>query len=151
MPIPNNKNWSEFDWERELRKDDERINSYMNELSKFIDLPGEEDIILKSLQNHSKAVPQSINFSPESENGLNGNEVYVENSEFSSNLGQANNLNDVNFSGNFGLDFDYSINKNLFINVAPIFKVYGNTFSNNTDNFEPYAIGIYTGINYRFD
>lgn len=82
---------------------------------------------------------------------LNGNEVYVENSEFSSNLGEANNLNDVNFSGNFGLDFDYSINKNLFINVAPIFKVYGNTFSNNTDDFEPYAIGIYTGINYRFD
>lgn len=82
---------------------------------------------------------------------LNGNEVYVENSEFSSNLGEANNLNDVNFSGNIGLDFDYSINKNLFINVAPIFKVYGNTFSNNTDNFEPYAIGIYTGINYRFD
>jgi len=83
MPTPNNKNWSEFEWERELRKDDERINSYMNELSKFIDLPGEEDIILKSLQNHSKAVPQNINFSPESESGLDGSEVY-ENEIFSS-------------------------------------------------------------------
>jgi len=82
MPTPNNKNWSEFEWERELRKDDERINSYMNELSKFIDLPGEEDIILKSLQSHSKAVPQNINFSPESESGLDGSEVY-ENEIFS--------------------------------------------------------------------
>ena len=62
MPMPESKNWSEFDWERELRKDDERINSYMNELSKFIDLPGEEDIILKSLQNHSKPIHQNTNF-----------------------------------------------------------------------------------------
>ena len=58
-----NENWSEFDWERELRKDDDRISSYMNELSKFIDLPNEEDIILKSLQNHSKPIPQIMNLS----------------------------------------------------------------------------------------
>ena len=78
MPAPHNKNWSEFDWERELRKDDERINSYMNELSKFIDLPGEEEIILKSLQNHSKPIPQSSNLNPDSEATFEDteNEVY---------------------------------------------------------------------------
>jgi|TARA_B110000037_G_scaffold58046_1_gene70831 hypothetical protein len=82
---------------------------------------------------------------------LNSNEVYVENSEFSSDLGEANNLNNINFSGNFGFDFDYSLNENLYINVAPIFKIYTNTFSQDAGNFEPYTIGLYTGLNYRFD
>jgi len=65
--MQNTTNWDEFDWERELRKDDERINGYLNELSKFIDVPGEEDIILKSLQNHSKPIPQNINLTTDNE------------------------------------------------------------------------------------
>lgn len=81
---------------------------------------------------------------------LNSNEVYVDTNEFSSNLGEANNLNSVNFSGNFGMDLDYFINKNLFINVNPMLKVHTNTFTENIQNFEPYVIGIYTGLNYRF-
>ncbi len=59
------KGWDEFDWEREIRKDDERVNAYMDELSKFIDLPHEESIIIKSLQNHSKPVPLNINLAEE--------------------------------------------------------------------------------------
>lgn len=82
MLSPESKNWSEFDWERELRKDDERISSYMNELSKFIDLPGEEEIILKSLQNHSKPIPQNINFSSDSEMNFDDIE-HFENGVFS--------------------------------------------------------------------
>ena len=81
---------------------------------------------------------------------LDSNSVYVETSDFSSNLGEAKNLNSLNFSGNFGFDVDYYINKSLFINAAPMIKVYTSTFSENSENFEPYLIGFYTGINYRF-
>ena len=84
---------------------------------------------------------------------LNSNEVFVETPEFSSELGEARNLNNVDFSGNFGFDVDYSINKHLYINVSPMLKVYTNTFSENyenSDNFKPYLFGIYTGLNYRF-
>jgi len=84
---------------------------------------------------------------------LNSNTVYVETPQFYSELGEARNLNDIDFSGNFGFDIDYSINKHLYINVAPMLKVYTNTFSDNyenSDNFKPYLFGIYTGLNYRF-
>ncbi|MFK5878281.1 MAG: hypothetical protein QM478_02160 [Flavobacteriaceae bacterium] len=81
---------------------------------------------------------------------LNSNDVYVETDNFNSNLGEAKNLNDVNFSGNFGFDLDYAINKSIFINVSPMIKVYTSTFSENSDNFKPYLFGVYTGLNYRF-
>ena len=84
---------------------------------------------------------------------LNSNTVFVETSEISSELGKATNLNNVDLSGNFGFDVDYNINKNLYINVSPMLKVYTNTFSENyenSDNFKPYLFGVYTGLNYRF-
>ena len=49
--------WDEFDWERELRKDDGRIHTYLAELPSFIDLPGEEDLIYKRIQRHEELVP----------------------------------------------------------------------------------------------
>lgn len=84
---------------------------------------------------------------------LNSNTVYVETPEFSSELGEAKNLNDIDFSGNVGFDVDYNINKHLYINVAPMLKVYTNTFSKNyenSNNVKPYLFGVYTGLNYKF-
>jgi hypothetical protein len=65
-------------------------------------------------------------------------------------LGQASNLNDFNFSGNFGVDLDYKINKSWYLNIAPMFKYQFNTYSNNSGNFKPYYFGVYSGLNYRF-
>ncbi len=81
---------------------------------------------------------------------LNSNDVYVETSEFLSNLGEANNLNKVNFSGNLGLDIDYKINKKFYFNIAPMLKIHTNTFSKNDGSFKPYVLGVYTGLNYNF-
>jgi hypothetical protein len=81
---------------------------------------------------------------------LNRDEVFVETSDFSQSLGSSNNLRSVNFSGNIGLDLDYSIHKNLFINVSPMFKVQTNTFSRNSGSIQPYYLGVYTGLNYKF-
>jgi len=81
---------------------------------------------------------------------LNRDEVFVETNSFTQSLGSSNNLRSVNFSGNIGLDIDYSIYKNLFINVSPMFKVQTNTFSKNSGSIQPYYLGVYTGLNYKF-
>ncbi|AMC11230.1 hypothetical protein Lupro_08170 [Lutibacter profundi] len=81
---------------------------------------------------------------------LNKDEVFIETSNFSQSLGSSNNLRSVNFSGNIGLDVDYSIHKNLYINISPMFKVQTNTFSKNAGSIQPYYLGVYTGLNYKF-
>lgn len=65
-------------------------------------------------------------------------------------LGEASNINSLNFSGNIGLDFDYNISKKLFINISPMFKYQFNTFSRSAGGFQPYYFGIYSGLNFRF-
>lgn len=45
----NRQNRSEFDWEREIRRDERRISSYYRELMYCLDLPGEEEIINENL------------------------------------------------------------------------------------------------------
>ncbi len=77
-------------------------------------------------------------------------EVSLQGENGTTQLGEASNVNDVNFSGNVGLDVDYNISKKLYINVSPMFKYQFNTFSNNDGGFQPYYLGIYTGINFRF-
>lgn len=42
--------WSEFDWEREIRKDDARVSAYITELPKYIDLPGEDSILMRTIK-----------------------------------------------------------------------------------------------------
>lgn len=67
-----------------------------------------------------------------------------------SDIGNANNLNTLNFSGNFGLDLDYQINSNLFFNINPMVKVHLNTFARNSNGYQPYFVGVYSGIKYQF-
>lgn len=81
---------------------------------------------------------------------LNKDEVFIETNSFSQSLGNSNNLRSVNFSGNFGVDVDYSIYKNLFINVSPMLKVQANTFSKSSGDIQSYYLGVYTGLNYKF-
>jgi Outer membrane protein beta-barrel domain len=81
---------------------------------------------------------------------LNKDEVFVETNSFTQSLGASNNLRSINFSGNIGLDVDYSIRRNLYINISPMFKVQTNTFSKNSGSIQPYYLGVYTGLNYKF-
>lgn len=81
---------------------------------------------------------------------LNRDEVFVETTDYTQSLGASNNLRSINFSGNFGVDIDYLIRKNLYLNVSPMFKVQTNTFSKNSGSLLPYYLGVYTGINYKF-
>jgi hypothetical protein len=81
---------------------------------------------------------------------LNRDEVFIEINNLSQSLGSSNNLRSINFSGNIGVDVDYSIRKNLYINVSPMFKIQTNTFSRNSGSLQPYYLGVYTGLNYKF-
>lgn len=80
---------------------------------------------------------------------LNSNEVNV-NTILQSNSGELNNLNTVNFSGNFGFDFNYLFHKNWSLNVNPMFKAQLNTFTENSNGLSPFNVGIYTGLKYQF-
>ena len=80
---------------------------------------------------------------------LNNNEVELTSSSINE-IGQANNLNNINFSGNLGVDLNYQMNKNWSIFINPMFKTQLNTFSNNSNGFRPYFIGLYSGIQLQF-
>lgn len=80
---------------------------------------------------------------------LNKNEVILNTQNFSRNL-EAANLNNINFSGNFGFDFNYFISPKISLNINPMFKVQLNTFSNNSNGFSPFNIGLYSGFKYQF-
>ena len=65
-------------------------------------------------------------------------------------LGEASNLNNMNFSGNVGLDLNYNLSPNLFLNASPMLKYQLNTFSEDSGGFKPYFFGVYGGLNFRF-
>lgn len=81
---------------------------------------------------------------------LTDNQVRIIGDEFSMLMGEANNINPVHFSTNIGLGVDYQFLKSFRASVEPMFKYQLNTFSNNSGNFRPYFIGIYSGISYQF-
>ena len=66
------------------------------------------------------------------------------------NIGRANNLNDIHFSGNLGFGFRYRFWKAFNANVNPMLKYQMNTFNSDSGNFKPYAFGLYSGISYTF-
>ena len=63
MPGPLKDNWNEFDWETELRKDDERVAAYMDELPRYIDLPAEDAVIMKHIREKPGLVPPDGDYS----------------------------------------------------------------------------------------
>jgi hypothetical protein len=81
---------------------------------------------------------------------LRNNEVVSEFDGFNTYIGEANNINDISYSLNFGLGFDFPLSKRMSFNIDPKFKYQINTFKNTSGNFRPYIIGLYTGLNYKF-
>ena len=81
---------------------------------------------------------------------LNANSISLISDGMEMNIGKANNLNDIHFSSNVGLGFKYNFWKSFNANFQPMFKYQINTFSENSGNFKPYFIGLYTGISFSF-
>jgi len=49
-PFRDGDSRDEFDWEREIRKDDDRVHDYLVELPRYIDLPDEDKVISKRIR-----------------------------------------------------------------------------------------------------
>ena len=81
---------------------------------------------------------------------LNQNKISLVSEETNLKLGEATNLNQIHFSTNVGLGFKYKIVKSFQINFEPMLKYQVNTFSNDSGNFKPLFIGLYSGISYSF-
>ncbi|MFD1615923.1 hypothetical protein [Gelatiniphilus marinus] len=81
---------------------------------------------------------------------LNKNEVFSEISGSRTLLGEANNINNVSYSANFGVGLNYKVSKKIDLNFEPMFKYQINTFNNTSGNFKPYFIGVYTGFAIKF-
>ncbi len=82
---------------------------------------------------------------------LNTNDVYsVQNNGSRTRLGEASNINDMSYSANFGIGVNYNISKQLRFNLEPTFKYQINTFNDTSGNFQPFFIGVYTGLSFKF-
>lgn len=81
---------------------------------------------------------------------LNNNTISVLSDGFQSEIGGANNLNSLSFSTNVGLGFDYKLSNRFVFNLEPMFKYQLNPYSDNSIDFKPYYLGVYSGFSYRF-
>ena len=78
------------------------------------------------------------------------NAVSLTAGELTTEIGEANNINDLNFSANMGIGLNYKFSSQLRLNVEPIFKYQLNTFSEIDGTFRPYSIGVYSGLSFKF-
>lgn len=81
---------------------------------------------------------------------LEDNELVSEVDGFKRKIGEANNINNVSFTSNFGIGFNYNFSKAIQFNLEPTFKYQINAYDNTSGNFNPYIIGLYTGLSYKF-
>jgi hypothetical protein len=81
---------------------------------------------------------------------LNENEIYSVVEGNRTLLGEANNINDMSYSANFGLGLNYHISDKIKLNLEPMFKYQINTFNNTSGDFQPYFIGVYSGFSFKF-
>jgi hypothetical protein len=120
------------------------FNGNMHQNFSYLEIPLE---VKYNLSKNSKFATQIV--TGFSTLFLNGNEVLLSSTNLQK-IGEATNLNDFNFSGNLGLDFNYVFDKNWSLQLNPMFKAQLNTYNKNSNGFQPYFIAVYTGINYRF-
>lgn len=78
------------------------------------------------------------------------NAILLNSGDQTTQLGEANNINDLNFSTNFGFGLNYKFSPKLQFNIEPIFKYQLNTFSNVAGDFRPFSVGVYSGFSLRF-
>lgn len=80
---------------------------------------------------------------------LSKNESAFESETNSTALGETSSLNNTSFSSNIGFSIDYSLIKNLKFSIEPMLKLQLNSFDNTT-NYQPYFLGISSGLKWNF-
>jgi hypothetical protein len=122
----------------------QKNEGYMNQKMGYYEVPVELTYALVNKRFGVKVIGGVSTFF------LNENRISLVSENMSTNIGKANNLNDIHFSTNLGLGIKYGFLKSFEFNVEPTVKYQLNTFSENAGNFKPYVFGIYSGISYKF-
>jgi len=78
------------------------------------------------------------------------NSISLSSEGLTTEMGEAKNLNSMNFSGNVGFGVNYKFTPQVQLNIEPVFKYQLNTFSNTDGTFQPFSIGVYSGLSFRF-
>jgi len=78
------------------------------------------------------------------------NSVSLSSGELTTDVGEANNINSVNFSTNVGFGMNYKVTPNIRLNIEPVFKYQLNTFSETEGTFNPFSVGVYSGLSFQF-
>lgn len=78
------------------------------------------------------------------------NSISLNSGELTTEVGEANNINSLNFSTNVGFGMNYKFNSKIQVNIEPIFKYQLNTFSEIEGTFNPFSIGVYSGLSLKF-
>lgn len=78
------------------------------------------------------------------------NSVLLSSGDLTTEIGEANNVNNVNFSTNIGFGVNYKFSPKIQLNIEPVFKYQLNTFSEVSGDFRPFSVGVYSGLNFKF-
>jgi len=120
------------------------VKSSLNQEFGFIELPVEVEYAILNKKLGVNVIGGFSTFF------LNNNKVYSSLNGEKILLGKANNINSASYSANFGLGLNYNVSDKMKLNLEPMFKYQINTFSNTSGDFQPYFIGVYTGLSYKF-
>lgn len=118
-------------------------SGYLNQSLGFIEIPLEMEFALVNSKIGLNLIGGASTFF------LNENMISHNSPMATTDLGEANNLNNVSFSTNIGMGINYNITQQFQLNLEPIFKYQLNTY-NNSAGLSPYIFGVYSGLSFKF-
>ena len=79
------------------------------------------------------------------------NEVFIYHNGQKIPLGHTDKVKTTNFTGTFGIGFEYSVTPKLSLNIEPTLKYFLNSFNVEGDiSTHPYFMGVYSGLSLYF-
>lgn len=119
-------------------------NGYLNQSIEYIEIPLEFELALVDKKMGLNIIGGASTFL------LDGNMISHTSPFAKTELGEANNLNDVSFSANIGLGLNYNFSSQFQFNLEPILKYQINTYKTGS-GLTPYIFGIYSGLSFHFN
>lgn len=119
------------------------MNGFLNQSLEYIEIPLEVEFSLLNNKLGLNIIGGASTFL------LDGNMISHNSPIAKTELGEANNLNDVSFSANIGLGLNYNFSSQFQFDLEPILKYQINTF-NQGSGLNPYIFGIYSGLTFKF-
>lgn len=118
-------------------------NGHLNQTLEYIEIPLEVEFAVLDKKVGINFIGGVSTFF------LDSNMISHHTSMSKTELGEANNLNSLSYSANFGLGFNYNFSPEFQFNLEPIFKYQLNTYTNG-EGLNPYIFGIYSGFTFKF-